>query len=74
MAMPLEVLEAETLKLDTAARARLAERMIASLNEGNEIYEAWAIEVQRRTEAIDAGGVQLIPSADAIAQARAAPK
>lgn len=74
MAIQFEVLEAEALKLGPAERARLVEHLIASLDEDSEIEEAWAAEVERRIEAVEAGLVQLIPAADVLAQARAALK
>lgn len=74
MTSQFEILEAEALKLDTAERARLVEHLIASLDEDTEIEEAWAAEVERRMKATDTGSVQLVPAADAIAQARAALK
>lgn len=74
MQTQLEVLEAEALKLTPAERAKLAERLIASLDEDLEIEEAWAVEVERRVAEIEAGTVQLIPVAEAIARARAALK
>ena len=70
MQTQFEILEAETLKLTTSERARLAEHLIASLDEDTEIEEAWAAEVDRRIADIENGSVQLIPVAEAIAQAR----
>lgn len=72
--MQVEILEAEALKLSAAERARLAERLIASLDEDAEIEEAWAVEVERRIAEIESGSVQLTPVTEAIAQARAALK
>ena len=74
MQTQFEILEAETLKLTTSERARLAEHLIASLDEDTEIEEAWAAEVDRRIADIENGSVQLIPVAEAIAQARASLK
>lgn len=74
MQTQLEVLEAEVLKLTAIERARLAELLIASLDEDSEIEEAWAVEVGRRIAEIEAGSVQLIPTAEAIERARAAIK
>ena len=74
MSSQLEIVEAEALKLSAEERARLADRFLASLSEDAEIEEAWAIEVERRIAAIESGRVQLIPAAEAIAQARAALK
>jgi putative addiction module component (TIGR02574 family) len=74
MQTQFETLEAEALKLSVAERAKLAEHLIASLNEDNEIEEAWAAETERRIVEIEAGTVHLIPAAEAIARARAALK
>ena len=74
MSSQLEIVEAEALKLSAEERARLADRLLASLSEDAEVEEAWAIEVERRIAAIESGRVQLIPAAEAIAQARAALK
>ncbi len=74
MQTQFELLEAETLKLTAAERARLAEHLIASLDEDTEIENAWATEVEKRIADIENGSVQLIPVAEAIAQARAAIK
>jgi putative addiction module component (TIGR02574 family) len=71
MQAQFETLEAEALKLSVAERAKLAEHLIASLNEDNEIEEAWAAETERRIAEIEAGTVRLIPAAEAIARARA---
>ena len=46
------------------------EHLIASLDDDSEIEEVWAVEVERRIEAVEGSSVQLIPAADVIAQAR----
>ncbi len=74
MAIQFEVLEAEALKLGTAERARLVEHLIASLDDDSEIEEAWAAEVEKRIETVEAGSVELTPASDVIAQARASLK
>lgn len=74
MQTSFETVESEALKLSTAERARLAEHLIASLDEDSEIEDAWAAEVERRIAEVEAGTVQLIPAAEAIASARAALK
>lgn len=74
MQTQFETLEAEALKLSISERAKLAEHLIASLDEDNEIEEAWAAETERRIAEIENGTVQLIPAAEAIARARAALK
>jgi putative addiction module component (TIGR02574 family) len=74
MSSQLEVLEAEALKLTAEERARLADRLIASLSEDAEVEEAWAVEVERRIAEIEAGRAQVVPAAEAIARARDALK
>ena len=74
MQTQFETLEAEALKLTVAERAKLAEHLIASLDEDSEIEEAWAAETDRRIAEIEAGTAQLIPATEAIARARAALK
>ncbi len=74
MSSQLEIVEAEALKLSAEQRARLADRLLASLTEDAEVEEAWAIDVDRRVAAIESGRVQLVPAAEAIARARAALK
>ena len=70
MSSQLEMLKAQALKLSPEERAQLAERLIASVFQDNEIEDAWAVEVERRIKEIEAGRAQLIPAADAIARAR----
>lgn len=74
MQTQFETLEAEALKLSVAERAKLAEHLIASLDEDSEIEEAWAAETERRIAEIEAGTAQMLPAAEAIARARAALK
>jgi putative addiction module component (TIGR02574 family) len=65
------VLEAEALQLSAAERARLVERLIASLDADPEIEEAWAAEVERRNAQIESGAVSLIPGPEALAKLKA---
>ncbi|MET1082513.1 MAG: addiction module protein [Burkholderiales bacterium] len=74
MSNQVEALEAEALKLSPEERARLADRLIASLSEDAEIEEAWATEVERRIAEIEAGRAPVVPAAEAIARARDALK
>jgi putative addiction module component (TIGR02574 family) len=62
------------MKLTAEERARLADRLIASLSEDAQIEEAWAVEVERRIAEIEAGRAPVIPAAEAIARARDALK
>lgn len=74
MSNQLEMVEAQALKLSPEERAQLADRLIASLFDDQEIESAWATEVERRIEEIEGGRTKLIPAADSIARARAAIK
>ncbi|MEQ8785395.1 MAG: addiction module protein [Pirellulaceae bacterium] len=57
-----EVLQA-ALSLPESDRATIAASLIQSLDTQTdaEVDAAWAVEIQRRLEAIDKGEVQLIP-------------
>jgi putative addiction module component (TIGR02574 family) len=72
MPTQLEIVETEALKLSVEERARLADRLLASLNEDAEVDEAWAREVERRIAEIESGRAQLVPAGEAMARARAA--
>jgi putative addiction module component (TIGR02574 family) len=68
--MTTDQIEQELLKLPTADRARLAERLIASLDADSEVEAAWMVEVRRRDEELQAGAVQAIPVEDALTTIR----
>ncbi len=70
----LELIEAQALKLSPEERAQLADRLISSLFEDNEIEDSWAAEVERRIGEIESGRATLIPAVESIARARAAIK
>ncbi|MFZ4524331.1 MAG: addiction module protein [Chlorobium sp.] len=72
MANQRELLEAEVLQLSVAERASLAQLLLASLDEENEIDDAWDSETQRRIADIERGVTRVITIADALAQVRAA--
>ena len=74
MPTQLEIIEAQALKLAANERARLADWLIASLFQDQQIEDAWAAEVERRIEQIESGRARLIPAADSIARARNAIK
>ena len=74
MSAQLKVLEAEAMMLAPEERARLADRLIASLSEDAEVEDAWAVEVERRIAEIEAGRARVVPAADAITRARDALK
>jgi hypothetical protein len=71
MAIPLETLEAEVLKLPTGARSHLLDRLIASLGTDAEIEEAWALEAERRDAEVDEGKVATVPGAELLDRLRA---
>ena len=48
--MSTQELEAQVLRLARHERARLAQKLIASLDEDDEIEQAWAEEAERRYE------------------------
>jgi len=75
--MTIHELEREMLSLPASERARLARRLIESLDpEGHErdqapVEAAWRAEIERRLEEIDRGVVETIPAAEALAAMRA---
>lgn len=68
---PLEDIEAAALQLATGDRAKLAERLLISLEEDDEILASWVAEAERRADAFDRGEMETIDFDEAIAQARA---
>ena len=71
MSTTVEALEAEAMQLSAAERARLVERLIASLDTDPEVQEAWAAEVERRNAQIESGAASLIPGPEALAKLKA---
>ena len=67
----LEDIEAAALQLAPAERAHLAERLLVSLDEDDEILAAWVEEAERRGDAYDRGEMEVIDFDAAIAQALA---
>jgi hypothetical protein len=72
MARPLKEIEQELLNLPQAERARLAHRLIVSLDEDipadEGVEAAWLEEVRRRDAEIERGEVQPIPADEAMRQ------
>jgi len=68
--MTTEQIEQELLKLPMAERARLAEKLIASLDEDSEVEAAWLEEIRRRDEDLKTGAVAAIPAEDALRSLR----
>jgi putative addiction module component (TIGR02574 family) len=71
MSSTVEALEAEALQLSAAERARLVERLIASLDIDPEVEGAWAAEVERRNAEIESGAVSLVSGPQALAKLKA---
>lgn len=71
MASTLEDLESEALQLSASDRARLIERLIASLDIDPQVEEAWAAEVERRNGEIESGAVSLIAGPEALVELKA---
>lgn len=71
MTKQIEVLEAEVLKLVPAERARLLERLIASLDVDTEIEAAWEQEADRREATLVSGAASTVPGPEAIARLQA---
>lgn len=71
--MSIDELESEALKLDPQSRARLAEKLLASLDELSEEENArlWAEEAARRNAAWDQAAGDGEPADDVFREARA---
>lgn len=68
---PLEDIEAAALQLAPSDRARLAERLLVSLDEDDEILATWVAEAERRGEAFDRGEMEAIDFDESIARLKA---
>ncbi len=62
--MNIQAIEQEVLHLPIEERARLAEKLLSSLDalSEQEIEKLWLVEAQRRASEIDNGTVQLVSS------------
>ncbi len=72
MAEPSRDLESEALRLPPEQRARLAERLISSLESEPDarVEELWLAEAERRLDDLESGRVQGVPADEVIADAR----
>lgn len=70
--MDATTIENEALNLPLADRAKLAQRLLLSLEElsESEVEEAWLDEAERRALEIDEGLVQLVPAEEVSRKAR----
>ena len=71
MSSSLHALEAAALLLPPEERAKLAERLIASLDRDPEITAAWDEEILRRISEFDAGRMESVPAERVFQEARA---
>lgn len=71
MQINLEQIEAAALSLPPDGRARLAERLLASLEDDPEMTAAWIAEAKRRDAEIESGRVSPLPAEEVFAKARA---
>lgn len=72
MSDALKDLEQRVKALSAEERARLAELLLESLEEGSlaEIEAAWEREIEERAAAYDRGELKAIPAEDVFAEAR----
>ena len=70
--MNAKQIQEEALSLPEDDRAALARKLLMSLDAPSEekIEEAWLIETSRRTQELDQGIVQAVPSEEVMAKAR----
>lgn len=71
MAATVEMLEAEGLKLAPADRSRLLERLLASLDEDQEIEAAWDAVADAREDELKSGSANPVPLGEALARLEA---
>jgi hypothetical protein len=75
MARPVEQIEAEALELDQSDRARLAHRLLLSLEpvveDAAEVEKAWIEEALRRNAEMESGEVEGIPGEEVFRSLRA---
>jgi hypothetical protein len=71
MSSNLEVLQAEVLRLSPADRARLLDRLVASLDVDASVEAAWDAVADRREQEFGSGAVQSVPVEVAIARLEA---
>ena len=74
MAQLLDEVERQAMALSQKDRAALAERLLASLDEGEDegVEEAWAAEAERRDRELQEGKVKGIPASQVFARVRRA--
>lgn len=71
MSSTLETLQAEVLRLSSVDRARLLDRLIASLEADSESEAAWDAIADQREQGLEAGSVHAVPLEGVIARLEA---
>ena len=71
MSMLLEELETALLRLPSADRARLLDRVVASLDEDRQRDQAWDRLAAMRDAEIERGESSAVPAAEVLARLRA---
>lgn len=67
---PLRELEAAVMALPDSERARLAEKLLASLDRDPEVEEAWAAEIRERLDQYRNGELDTEPAEAVMKEAR----
>lgn len=70
MSLPIEALEAELLRLPSVERARLLDRVVASLDAGKARDEAWDRIAALRDAEIERGASTPVSGPEAVARLR----
>lgn len=70
MSLPIEVLADEVLRLSASDRARLLDRIVASLDSDKARDEAWDALAARRNAEMESGAVTPLDGAELIARLR----
>lgn len=68
---PVEILEAEVMKLSNSDRTRILERLITSLDDAEAIEADWIAEALRREASVLNGSEQMLHGAATLARLRA---
>jgi putative addiction module component (TIGR02574 family) len=74
MSLTVEQIAEAALSLPNEARARLADKLVESLDpaEDGQIHQFWAAEARRRRDEVRSGLVKTIPGDEALARVRRA--
>lgn len=69
--MTIEELESELLKLPAHERARLARELLESLEEDDEVEQAWYAEAERRLLELEEGTAEAVSAEEVFASVEA---